>query len=53
MKIKLKQDHSIRGNVEPADSIVDINEGVADDLIKRGIAEKLSKPKAPSKKADK
>ena len=34
------------GKVEKADTIVDINDGVALDLIKRGIAQKLSKPKA-------
>lgn len=46
MKVKLLQDHSIRGKVETADTIVDVHEGVALDLIKRGIAKKLSKPKA-------
>jgi len=46
MKVKLTQDHSIRGQVEKADTVVDISEGVALDLIKRGIAKKLSKPKA-------
>lgn len=46
MKVKLTQDHSIRGKVEKAETVVDINDGVALDLIKRGIAEKLSKPKA-------
>ena len=45
MKVKLLQDHSIRGKVETADKIVDVHEGVALDLIKRGIAKKLSKPK--------
>lgn len=46
MKVKLTKDHSIRGKVEKAETIVDINDGVALDLIKRGIAQKLSKPKA-------
>jgi hypothetical protein len=46
MKIKLTKDHSIRGKVEKADTIVDIHDGVALDLVKRGIAKKLSKPKA-------
>jgi hypothetical protein len=46
MKIKLTQDHSIRGCIEKADTIVEVHDGVADDLIKRGIAEKLAKPKA-------
>lgn len=46
MKVKLTKDHSIRGKVEKAETIVDINDGVALDLIKRGIAKKLSKPKA-------
>jgi len=46
MKIKLTQDHSIRGRIEKADTIVEVHDGVADDLIKRGIAAKLSKPKA-------
>ena len=45
MKVKLTKDHSIHGKVEPADTVVDIREGVALDLIKRGIAKKLSKPK--------
>jgi hypothetical protein len=40
MKIKLKKDHSIRGVVEKKGSEHDIHKGVADDLIKRGIAEK-------------
>ena len=46
MKVKLVKDHSIRGKVEKADTIVDISDGVALDLVKRGIAKKLSKPKA-------
>ena len=46
MKIKLTQDHSIRGCIEKSDTIVDVHDGVANDLIKRGIAEKVSKPKA-------
>jgi len=52
MKIILKKDHSIRGKVESADTVVDISEGVAQDLIDRGIAEKPAKPK-PAKKAAK
>jgi len=46
MKVKLVKDHSIRGTVEKADTIVDVHNGVALDLVKRGIAKKLSKPKA-------
>ena len=49
MKIKLLKDHSILGKIEKADTIVEISEGVANDLIQRGIAKKLSK----AKKADK
>lgn len=45
MKVRLTKDHSIRGKVEKADTVVDINDGVALDLIKRGVAKKLSKPK--------
>jgi len=45
MKIKLTQDHSIRGRIEKADTVVEVHDGVAEDLIKRGIAAKLSKPK--------
>lgn len=45
MKIKLTQDHSIRGRIEKADTVVEVHGGVAEDLIKRGIAAKLSKPK--------
>jgi hypothetical protein len=45
MKIKLTQDHSIRGCIEKADTVVEVHDGVAEDLIKRGIAAKLSKPK--------
>mgnify|MGYP007122434523 CR=1 FL=1 len=41
MKIKLTKPHSIRGVVEKADTIVTISEGVALDLIERGIALKL------------
>ena len=52
MKVKLKKDHSIRGVVEPADTVVEISDGVAEDLIDRGIADKVTKPK-PAKKADK
>lgn len=48
MKIKLAKSHSIRGSVEKAETIVDISEGVALDLIKRGIAAQVDgkKPKA-------
>jgi hypothetical protein len=56
MKIKLTQDHSIRGRIEKADTIVEVHDGVADDLIKRGIADTypiLSRPKADKPKADK
>ena len=53
MKIKLSQDHSIAGKIENAETIVDIREGVALDLIKRGIAESLSKPKPKAKKPTK
>lgn len=53
MKVILKKDHSIRGKVEPADTIVDISEGVAQDLIDRGIASKPDKPKPATKKAAK
>ena len=53
MKVKLIKDHSIRGKVESADTIVDIGEGVAQDLIERGIAQKPLKPKADKPKADK
>ena len=50
MKIKLSKDHAIAGKIETADTIVDIHQGVALDLIKRGIAETLSKPKPKAKK---
>tara|TARA_R110002153_G_scaffold274299_1_gene448232 strand:- start:635 stop:793 length:159 start_codon:yes stop_codon:yes gene_type:complete len=50
MKIKLCKDHSIAGKIETADAIVDIHQGVALDLIQRGIAESLSKPKSKAKK---
>ncbi len=53
MKIKLKQDHSILGEIRPADTVADISDGVAQDLIDRGIAEEISKPKPAKKKADK
>lgn len=46
MKVKLVKDHSIRGKIVEADTIVEIHDGVALDLIKRGIAKKLTKPKA-------
>jgi len=50
MKIKLSKDHSIKGKIETADTIVDIHQGVALDLIQRGIAESISKPKPKVKK---
>ena len=50
MKIKLSKDHSIAGKIETVDTIVDIHQGVALDLIKRGIAESISKPKPKAKK---
>jgi len=50
MKIKLSKDHSVKGKIETADTIVDIHQGVALDLIKRGIAESISKPKPKAKK---
>ena len=56
MKITLKKDHSIRGKIEPAESVVEVSDGVADDLIVRGVAEKVSKPKPkvkPKAKEDK
>ena len=48
MKIKLTKNHSIRGTVEKTDTVHDISEGVALDLIKRGIAVTVDgkKPKA-------
>ena len=46
MKIKLEKDHSIRGEVEKAGTVVDVHDGVAQDLIDRGIASKPSKPKS-------
>jgi len=45
MKVKLTKDHSIKGKVELADTVVIVHEGVALDLIARGIAKKLTKPK--------
>jgi len=53
MKIKLTTDHSIRGAIVSAETVVDVREGVALDLIKRGIAQKPSKPKADKPKAGK
>ena len=52
MKIKLTADHSIRGIIETAETVVDVSEGVALDLIKRGIADKIFKP-TPKPKAKK
>lgn len=46
MKIKLEKDHSIKGEIEKAGAIVDVHDGVAQDLINRGIASKPSRPKA-------
>lgn len=48
MKIKLLKEHSILGAIAPAESVVIIHDGVAQDLIDRGIAEK--EEKAPAKK---
>ena len=53
MKIKLPADHSIRGIIETAETVVDVREGVALDLIKRDLAKELSKPKAKKPKARK
>ena len=52
MKIRLTTNHSIKGSIETAETVVDVREGVALDLIKRGIAEKLTKP-TPKPKAKK
>ncbi len=41
MKIKLTKDHSIRGVIEKSGTEVEVSEGVANDLIKRGIAKKV------------
>ena len=49
MKISLTADHLIRGVITTAETVVDVREGVALDLIKRGIAEKLTKPKPKAK----
>jgi len=46
INIKLKQDHSTRGKLEPKGSEHTIRYGVGDDLIIRGIAEKLPAEKA-------
>ena len=46
MKIKLKQDHSIRGVVEKKGTLHDVHDGVAKDLITRGIAEKPTAEKS-------
>ena len=51
MKIKLLQDHPIKGSLAAADTVVDVNKGCADDLVARGIAEPISK-KPAKKKAD-
>ena len=56
MKITLTKDHSIRGVIEPADTVVDVHEGVAKDLIARGIAKTSIDRgivKKPAKKAGK
>jgi len=50
MKVKLTKDHSIAGNIVITDTIVDIHQGVAQDLIERGIAESISKPKTKKEK---
>ena len=53
MKISLTADHLIRGVITTAETVVDVREGVALDLIKRGIAAKLTAPKAKKPKAEK
>lgn len=52
-KIKLLQDHPVLGTIAKADDIVELHDGVADDLVARGIAEEVSKPKPKAKKGDK
>jgi len=49
MKIKLKKDHSVLGKVEKTDAVVEVREGVAQDLIDRGIAEKVTTSKSKAK----
>jgi hypothetical protein len=45
IKIELIKAHSIRGKIQEAKSTHVISEGVADDLIARGIAKKAVKKK--------
>lgn len=52
MKIKLTQDHPILGTIVASDTIVDIREGVAIDLINRKIAIEVAKPKPKKKEED-
>jgi|DEB0MinimDraft_3_1074331.scaffolds.fasta_scaffold455029_1 hypothetical protein len=52
MKIELLKDHSILGNIAEAGTVFDLHNGVAQDLVDRGIAKKVEK-KAAKKKADK
>ena len=49
MKIKLLKDHPILGAIAPADSVVNLHDGVAQDLVDRGIAEKVEKAAAKKK----
>jgi len=48
MKIKLKKDKSIRGQVEKAGTVVDVSDGVAQWLIERGDAEAVLPDKKES-----
>lgn len=41
IQIKLIVSHSIRGQIEPPESVHTVHEGVGQDLIQRGIAELL------------
>jgi len=48
MKVELKTEKSIRGVLEPAGAVVDVSDGVAEWLIERGDAAKVTKTKKAS-----
>ena len=50
MKIKLLKDHPILGAIAPADSVVNLHDGVAQDLVDRGIAEEGGEERQPRRR---
>lgn len=50
-KIELLKDHPVLGNIAEAGAVVVLHDGVAQDLVDRGIAKEVGKNNSAKKKA--